>query len=456
MYEIVIKNGTIVDPVHGCYKANVGIENGRIMTISNTKLTGTNYIDATDKYISPGFIDIHMHEDLPEDCVEWNEVKSIKYEIFKHMARMGVTTSIGGNCGLGDLNISKYYNIINKQGAPTNYLGFVGNVRLREAVGNHDCYAPSSNSQLKSMGQMLRKELKDGAIGLAFGLEYAPGTSLEEIIYLSKIVSEYPDKMVAIHYRFDASRSLEAIAEMIIVARETGVKLQISHIGSCSAFGYMEESLRMISEARKNNIDIMADVYPYDAFSTMIGSAVFDSGCFERWNKDYDSIVIGNGPYAGTTCDHKLFNHLRNNDPDTLAIAFVMDEEEVSKAIEHPLTMIASDGLLQQGKGHPRASSTFPRVLRKYVREDKRLSLQDAISKMTLVPANRIGLKDRGRLKEGFIADITIFDFDKITDKATYQEPVKPPVGIEYVLVQGKPVVFNGELTGDYPGVTLL
>jgi N-acyl-D-amino-acid deacylase len=450
MFDVVINNGSIIDPIEGYYEACIGIKNGKIEKISKKKIQGERIINADGKKVSPGFIDIHMHEDKAVDG-------KIDYEIFNYMALMGVTTVVGGNCGLGDANIGHYFKIINKQGSPVNYIGLIGHSSLREELGfdDNDRYRSASRNEIEKMCEIIEKGLNEGAYGLSFGLEYNPGTSTEEIMELCKLVTNYQNKIVSAHYRFDAVRSLEAMAEMIIIARETGVKFQISHIGSCTAFGQMKPGLQMLEAAYKAGVDVMADVYPYDAFSTYIGSAVFDEGCFERWDNSYDAIEMAEGKYKGKRCTEEIFNYVRNNEPDSLAIAFVMNEAEVIEAMKHPLVMIASDGLIKNGQGHPRAAGAFPRVLGKYVREGEKLDLITAIKKMTYMPARRLKLESKGRIKEGFDADITIFDADLVIDRATFSNPTSRPEGIINVINSGREVVSGGKLTGDLPGIVI-
>ncbi|MGM0437547.1 MAG: N-acyl-D-amino-acid deacylase family protein [Bacillota bacterium] len=448
MFDMVINNGEIIDPKDGVYKANIGVKKNKIKKISKDELKGKKIIDAESEMISPGFIDIHMHEDNFKNG-------KIKFEIFNNMVQMGVTTAIGGNCGLGDSNIGNYLDVLEEESPPLNYAGMIGHGSLREKVGCNDRYGKASQKEILEMKNLLKMGLEDGAIGLSFGLEYTPGATIMEMIELSKVVANYSNRLVAAHYRFDANRSLEAIAEMIIIARETGVKFQISHIGSCAAFGQMETALEMIKAANEAGVDIMADVYPYDAFSTYVGSAVFDEGCFEKWGVDYSAIKVTEGKYKGQRCNKEIFEYIRENEPDDLVVAFVMEEKEVLKAMQHPLVMIASDGILNEGQGHPRAAGTFPRVLGKYVREEGKLELIKAIDKITRMPAERAGLSNKGRVKEGYDADLCIFDYDKIIDKATFNSPTKKPEGIKEVIVGGTSVVDNGNLVDKYPGSVL-
>lgn len=448
MFDMVINNGEIIDPEDGKYRANIGIENAKIKKITKNKLNGKKVIDAASNMISPGFIDIHMHED------DFKNGK-IKFEIFNNMVKMGVTTAIGGNCGLGDSDIGSYLDVLAEESPPLNYAGMIGHGSLREKVGCNDRYGKASQKEISEMKKHLKKGLEDGAIGLSFGLEYTPGATIMEMIELSEVVADYSNRLVAAHYRFDANRSLEAIAEMIIIARETGVKFQISHIGSCNAFGQMKAALEMIEAAHKDGVDVMADVYPYDAFSTYVGSAVFDEGCFEKWGVDYNAIKVTEGKYKGQRCNKEIFEYIRENEPNDLVVAFVMEEKEVVKAMQHPLVMIASDGILNEGQGHPRAAGAFPRVLGKYVRKEGKLNLINVIDKITRMPAERTGLSNKGRIKEGYDADLCIFDYDKIIDKATFNNPTQKPEGIKEVIVAGTSVVDNGNLVDKYPGSVL-
>ncbi len=442
IYDLVINGGIIIDHEHGQYEANLGISGGSIAKIAEMPLEGKQEIRLDGERVSAGFIDIHMHGgELAEPCMVDND-------IFKHLALMGVTTAVGGNCGLGNTMVFNQVETL----LPINYYCLVGHGILRERAGLNDRYRAASDHEIELMKQYLEEELKGGALGLSFGMEYIPGTSMDELLQLSKVVSRYPGKLVSAHYRYDADRSLEAVAEMIIVARETKVKFQISHLNSCTAFGQTGPGLKMLEAAARAGINIRADAYPYDAFSTFIGSAVFDPGCFERLEADYDQILVCEGKYRGQRCTEDVFNDLRENDPDALVVAFVMKEDEVVETLRHPLVMIASDGFIKNGRGHPRAAGTFPRVLGRYVRERGDLDLVTAIGKMTAMPAERLGLTNKGRVAEGFDADITIFDYENISDRATFDNPTEPPAGIEYVFVRGVPVVEKGQFTGEKAG----
>lgn len=444
MLDLLLLNGKIIDPESlSCFQANIGISAGKITMVSDEIKPAQKKIDINGSYISPGFIDIHIHEN------EINEGE-INIETLKYAARMGVTTAAAGNCGinLSGTSAVDYFASLKNINLPVNYLSYIGYGFLREKIAV-DSKTGLSQKYFAKLIPYLDENLKGGACGVSLGLEYTPGVSTEEVLWLGSFIKDnYPDKLLAAHYRFDAARSLEAVAEMIIASRETGVAFQISHIGSCSAFGEMESALKMIDAARKAGVDIATDVYPYDAFSTFIGSEVFAPGCFERWGKGPDSLLVANGPHRGEYCTKKLFEKLRQESPQTLVAAFVMQEDEVDKAVLHPDIMIASDSLVTEKGGHPRASGTFPRYLAKYVREDKKLTLPEAIRKITSLPARRLGLESRGLVAPGYNADLTVFSLENIQDNSTYQNPLVPPSGIEHVIVNGEIAVEDGKYKG--------
>lgn len=432
MYDIVIKEGMIVDFENNrIFIGDVGIKNGKIMDVGKCNKNAKKVINANGLIVSPGFIDIHMHEEVLGSNMDGDD-----YDIANNMLQMGVTTAVGGNCGNNRQDINNFFKFIDHNGAPINYLTFIGHNFLRNKLGI-DSYKEATKIEVQKMKDMVKEYIEsDYAIGISFGIEYSPGITFEEIVDLC---SEIEDNiLLSIHYRADADKSIDSIKEMIEISRVTNKSIQISHIGSCSAMGYMKESLDLIEVAIKEGLDITADCYPYNAFSTRIGSAVFDEGCFEAWNKSYDSILLIEEPYKGVYCDKKLFYKVRKEHPDMFVVAFVMNEEEVLYALKAPFVFVASDGMLNKGQGHPRAAGTFPKVIGKYVRDEKRLNLIDALKKMTLLPAQKLGLRRKGDIEVGMDGDITIFNPVTIIDQATFVEPIKPPIGIEYVIIDGK------------------
>ena len=444
MFDVIVKNGEVYNTRTDKFEMkDIGILGSKIGKISKG-LYGGEIIDASNMIVSPGFIDIHIHEDYLENG-------KINYKIAEYMVKMGVTTQVGGNCGLGKVEIGKYLQYISENGAPNNYIGFVGYASLRERVGVKDIYAPTPKKKKFEILKLICQVMKEGAIGISFGLEYTPKVTTSEMIEVGKVIKPF-NGMMSIHYRHDAIMSLDSVRELIEVCRKSGVAVQISHIGSCSAFGYIDKSLKVISKARNQGIDVMTDCYPYSAFCTYLGSAVFDEGCLKPWGASFEDLEFGGGPLKGKRAKRNTFEKMRKEYPKILMIAHVMKEEEVIQAIRHPLVMIASDGILQNGSGHPRAAGTFPRILGKFVRESNLLSLHEALKKMTCLPASRLGLKKKGIIEEGFDADITIFDPRNIIDKATYENPTEPPDGIEWVIVNGKFAVRNGKRTNNMAG----
>lgn len=447
MLDIKIVNGKIIDVENKkIIEGDIGIKDGVIIQIGSVATDSKEVIDAEGLYVSPGFIDIHMHEE------DFSLTQKKEYDIADTMLNMGVTTCAVGNCGNNRQSIEELYGFIQEKGNPVNYISYIGHNFLRKEVGNTDIYKKSTKEQIKKMQGMVSKAVEFGAIGVSYGLEYCPGIDTEEAIEITKEIQGRSDLLLAAHYRKDAIHALSAIEEMALIGKESCIPFQISHLSSCSAYGNMTEALKLIEDIVKSGTDLLVDAYPYDAFSTFIGSAVFDDGCLELWNKDYDSIMLTEEPFKGMFCDKELFDKARKEYPNMLAVAYVMNESEIVQALNHPLVMVASDGIYRNHSGHPRGAGTFPRVIGHYVRDEKKLEFFDAMYKMTYMPAKRMKLSKKGLLKEGFDADITVFNYDTIIDKATFQDPQLRPEGIEYVLLGGKLAVAGGKTVNNTNG----
>lgn len=424
--------------------ADILINDGIIAKVGTVSEDTKKTIDADGSIVSPGFIDIHAHED---------PVHAGAYNFFtaKRELLMGVTTKIAGNCGDNYDDLRVFCSNIAQKGSPTNYMMFIGQNYLRAKAGADDRYKPSTRMQMEKMKKMLQENRRYAPVGLSCGFEYAPGVTTEETIELLKAFDE-EGFLTSAHFRSDGENCTESVKELVQISEATGYGIQMSHIGSCCAIGYMTEGLQAIDKARIRGVDITADCYPYNAFCTGIGTAVFDEGCFEKWNKSYEDIQITAGEYKNQRCSKELFEKLRKESPELYVTAFVMNEEEILQAYAKPYVMVGSDCGFVEGCGHPRGAGAFPRVLSRYVREKKAMSLMEALRKMTVLPADRVNLQAKGDIKEGKDADIVIFDKDKIRDRSDFDCPTEPPEGIKYVLVAGQAAVEHNRIVNDTLG----
>ncbi|MBQ9972239.1 MAG: amidohydrolase family protein [Firmicutes bacterium] len=436
MLDLLLINGSYPDFEKGeIIKANIGIASGKITYIGNDTPEASSVVDVSGEIVSPGFIDIHMHED---DFAQEGE----QYIISQMMLEMGVTTAVGGNCGLQKQSLSYFKEVIDKLGgAPVNYMMFTGYNSHRGNVGAVG--RPTTKEERDEIKKIILKELDEGACGISFGVEYDTSIETEEMIYALEGIDN-PDLLVSSHIREGCVDNISAVNEMFEMAEKSVMKFQISHLGSMCAMGLMDKVLERINSAAETDERISYDIYPYNAFSTFIGSAAFDDEYFAAWGMKYEDILLTDEPYKNMYCDEALYKKVREEYPDMLAVGFVMKDEEVNAAISNKYGMIASDAIIGNAKGHPRAAGTFPRLLGKYVREDKVLPLVDAIRKITLEPAKRLNLDSKGRIELGADADITIFNPDTIIDCATYSE-LLPPEGISHVYIGGSLALKNNE-----------
>ena len=429
--KILIHGGRVIDPANRVdAKLNLLVEDGRVAWVGTGMPEADQTIDATGKIVSPGFIDIHMHEDpVGEDG-------KIAFDISNSMLRMGVTTAAGGNCGINVYDPVEYLALVDKDGAPVNMVMFAGHEYFRKAAGAEDIYAEATESQKRLMEGAIRTALENGCAGVSFGLRYVPGANKDEF-YRAAACCQKGNKLIASHVRDDADGIFDAIDEFCAAGVAFGIPVQISHIGSMGGFGQMQQVLRQIDEYKLNGLDIAMDCYPYFAFSTRLGTPTYDPGWLDRYHCDYGVLEFCEGKYKGQRATKETFDEMRRDFPQCITVCYVMKEEDVRLAFRHPAVMLGSDGLLNNGQGHPRASGSFPRFLAEFSRNGN-LSLYDAIEKMTAMPAQRLGLANKGRLNVGADADITIFDYEKIRDGATFSEPALPPTGIDYVLIGGE------------------
>ncbi len=444
--ELAINNGLMIDPKNNIHsKLNIAVNNGKIVEITQKKLSAAVIIDAEGMAAAPGFIDAHMHEGDYDNVSD-----SFDTGIFDCMLRMGVTTAIGGNCGIGPEDPIEYLNAADRLGLPIKLALLVPHDTLRKRVKAADKYRNVGIQDIQIMKELAENWLDCGCIGISFGIRYIPGMDSHELHTVSQAALR-SRKIIAAHIRDDATEVIPSIAEIVEIADGLGIPIQISHLGSMGGYGQMDEVLAFIDYHRSRGLDISADCYPYTAFSTCIGETTYDDGFLERYRASYENIEIAEGPYRGSRCTKELFGKLRAEAPDTITIGHVMKEPEVLKALVHPGILIGSDGFMHCGEGHPRAAGTFPRVLSEYVRKRKLMSLQEAVSKMTWKTAERFGIPG-GELSVGSAADIVIFNPEEIEDKATFENPTIPPVGIEYVVLDGRIAVKRSEILNSHLG----
>lgn len=446
----VVKNGRVIDPYNNIdSKLNIVIKDGKILEITPYEISGEKNIDATGLIVCPGFIDIHMHEDMYH-----NEEDYLDEWIAKSMLNMGVTTCIGGNCGINLTEPLTYLDAVDRLKLPVNIGLMAGHTNIRECVvENSNKYNPIQTDDIKKIMYTAREYLEGGCFGISYGIRYVPGITELELIEVSKACKP-ENKIINAHVRDDAKNIIWATKEFIKVGMKLDIPIQNSHIGSMGGYGQMKELLRLLDSVKSSGLDITSDCYPYYAFSTRIGETTYDDGFLERYNIDYDSIEISEGKYKGQRCTRNIFDELRKNSPDTITVGHVMNEKDIDMAILHPNVMIASDGFLHKEQGHPRAAGTFPRLIDKYVKTGK-LSLYDAINKMTTMPAKKLGLSNKGNLSKGSDADITIFSYDEIKDNATFDNPIKKPDGIKYVLIKGSVALKDGEIVNGKLGTSV-
>ena len=442
--KTLIFGGRVIDPanhVDGSY--NILLENGKVTWIGTDHPEADQTIDATGKVVTPGFIDIHMHEDPVENG-------KIGQCIFHMMLRQGVTTAVGGNCGGNVHDPVDYLNIVDRDGTAVNVALYAGHEYYRIAAGAKDIYGGSTEGQRQNMEKNIRTALDAGCVGVSFGLRYVPGADKEEFFRAAACCAG-TGKPIASHVRDDADAIFDSIEELMDAGRTFGVPMQISHIGSMAGFGQMGDVLKNVEEYQSEGLDVTLDCYPYFAFSTRLGTPTYDPGWLDRYHCGYDVLEFCDGPYQGQRATKETFDEMRREFPECLTVCYVMKEEDIRLAFRHPSVMLGSDGITDNGRGHPRCAGTFPRFLSEFVKKGD-LSLFDAIKKMTILPAKRLNLHQKGHLGLGADADVTIFDYEKLSDRATFADPALSPVGIEYVLIGGEVVLKNGEILKDNAG----
>lgn len=442
-FDLVIAHGRVIDPESGLDAIrNVGIRDGIIRAVDTRPLDGDRTIDATGLVVAPGFIDLHWHGTNPDSHL--------------YQAMDGVTASFELEIGVAD--VDRWY--ADRAGRePIHYGTAVGHVPVRMAVlGDAGDFLPSgpgakqvaSREQLDEIARRIEHGLKRGAVGVGLGIVYTPAATEWELLEVFRLARRY-DAFGHVHVRGASSAAgagadrEQGLLEAIALSAVSGTPVHIAHIQS-SGQASTPRMLAIIAEARARGVDITTECYPYTAGATRIESFLFDSWD-DRPEADYRKLQWAS---TGERLTRETFRRYRRE--GGLVLIHMNTEEIVTAAVAHPLTMIASDGFdVAPKQGHPRSAGTFARVLGRYVREAGVLTLPEALAKMTLMPARRLearvpAMRQKGRIRAGADADITVFDPARVADRATFEDPAQFSAGIVHVLVAGTPVVTEGVL----------
>jgi dihydroorotase len=449
-YDLAILNGRVTDPESGLDAVrNVGIRNGKIAAISATPLNGKSSIDAKGLVVAPGFIDLHEHGQEPRN--------------YEFQARDGVTTSLELEAGTND--VDRWY--ATREGKSLINFGVsIGHIPVRmKVLGDPQggmlptgdaAHRPATPDELEKIIALMEKGFRRGALAEGMGVNYTPGATHWEIVEMFRVAAKY-GASVHVHLRYgglkEPNTGLAALEEVLAAAAATGAPLHVVHVTSMG-LKYTPQLIAMIKGAQQRGLDVTTECYPYTAGSTALQSAIFDPGWQENMGITYKDVQW---TATGERLTADTFDKYRKE--GGIVVIFSIPEDAARAAVSDPIVMIASDGMPITGaKVHPRGQATFSRVLGHYVREEKALDLMTALRKMTLMPAQRLEkraptFKDKGRIRVGADADITIFDPGRVIDKATFEEPLQYSEGIPFVLVNGVLVVKNSQLVeGVHPG----
>jgi len=424
-------------------------------------------IDARGMVVAPGFIDAHNHSDrgFTADPSAASQVSQ------------GITTVVIGQDGGSAFPVGEYLAKLDKNPIALNVLTFVGHATLRSRVMGDDTNRHATPAEIEKMRQMVEQAMREGAIGLSTGLEYETGkpASTEEVITLASAASAFGGLYIS-HIRDEADKTFEALNEAIQIGREARLPVQISHIklGSVVVWGRAKEAVALINKARASGLDVTADCYPYDAWSSTI-RVLIPSGRHDDPVDVARGLADVGGPanitivscHAHPDYEFKNMEEISQREgitPVELYMKIVRDggagvvchsmkDEDISTFYRQPWVMVSSDGGI--GSRHPRGAGTYPRVLGRYVRELHWLTLPEAIRKMTSLPAQRFKLKDRGLIRAGFKADLVVFDPSQIIDRATFEQPELTAEGVKRVFVNGTEVWTDAHATGNRPGRAL-
>ena len=445
-YDVVLSNGRVMDPESGLDATrNVGINGARIAAISEDPLQGRTTIDATGLVVTAGFIDLHSHGQTAEN--------------YAFKARDGVTTAL--DLEIGASPVEAWYAeregkaLVNFGAASAHPLARLAAMQESDSLLTRAASAAqvATPEQRARTLDLVRRGLDEGGLGIGLGIQYTPTATRAEILELFELAAQRRVP-VYVHMRSNGPLvpgAIDSLQELLANSAATGAALHVVHVTS---MGLKETPtmLRMIAGARARGLDVTTEDYPYTAGMTGLQSAFFAEG----WQARTGGIGYGDLQWALTGERLTAETFARYREQGGMVIIHAIPEEMVRLSMADPSVMVASDGLMENGTGHPRGAGTFARVLGRYVREQRVLTLMDALRKMSLMPAQRLGTQSKGRLQVGADADITVFDPERVIDRATYEDPAQYSDGIPFVMVNGVFVVREGKLQeGAAPGLGL-
>lgn len=481
--------------------------------------TPSEKIDAKGLIVAPGFIDMHSHSDFYVLLNPYGESKIFQGVTTEVIGNCGSSAApmndelrayrekymrqrLGPDFEFNWSTMKEYMERVNEKGASFNVVPLVGHGTVRSNVIGFEDRKPSDR-EMRKMRNFVAEAMEEGAWGLSTGLIYTPGCFAEtdEIVSLARVAAKYHG-IYASHIRGEGETLLQAVNEAIEIGERARIPVEISHFKASGRkhWGMTRESLKLVEEARARGIDVTVDQYPYTASSTSLNALLplwvregGNDAMLERlrnpevrekvkeepeitereWNQVMVVFAEKHPDFTGRSIDEiskiqgkspsdAVFDLLVEEEASVSIVMFGMCEEDVRRVMKSPYMMVGTDGsaispkgILGKGKPHPRFYGTFPRILGRYVREEKILTLQEAVRKMTSLPAQKIDLRDRGLLREGMVADITIFNANEIRDRATFTDPHRFPMGVYYVIVKGEVVVRKNRHTGALPGRAL-
>ncbi|MBL8296133.1 MAG: D-aminoacylase [Bryobacterales bacterium] len=489
-FDLLIRDARIVDGSgNPWYRASVGILNGRIAAVGTlANVTATRTIDARNRVLSPGFIDVHTHVEGTVDKVPRGDNYLLD----------GVTTMVTGNCGGSRLELAQWFRQLEEQKLGLNLATLIGHNTVRSKVMG-TANRKATPEEIESMQALVDQAMRDGAVGFSTGLIYIPGTYSEtsEVVALAKAAARHAG-VYASHMRDEGERITEAIDEAVQVGRQAGMPVQISHfkIDNKKLWGASVKSIEQVERYRREGVDVVVDQYPYDHSSTNLGitlpswaladgrEAILERlrtpDTRRRIKKEMLELLANKGRADYSYATVASFEADRSLEGKTISainkekgrpatieseaetilqlietampgmVYHSMGMEDVERILRYPNTAVASDGGIREfgvGMPHPRSYGTNARVLAEFVRVRGTITLEDAIRRMTSLPARTFRFRDRGLIMPGMAADLLLFDPARVTDKATYQQPHQYTEGFDYVLVNGVVMVDEGKLT---------